>query len=114
MSNILDANDIEHKMLRNMVKSLEEKFDISNRATRTQISSEFEVVNIRLDNIDEKSETALSKIANLEKDTDFIRVIKRYKKATFLALVGLIAIANSKQIIIWFNAFKDKINIFNW
>jgi hypothetical protein len=109
MGNILDVNDIEHKVLKNAIENLEEKFDISNRATRTQISSEFEVVNIRLDNIDEKSETALSKIANLEKDTDFIRAFKKYKNVFFLAILGIISATNFEQIKLWFfklNPFK--------
>ena len=109
MGNNLDTNDIEHEMIKQMVESLEIKLDISNRATRTQISSEFEVVNIRLDNIDEKSTTALAKIAVLEKDIDFIRAFKKYKNVFFLALLGLVSATNFEQIKIWLtklNPFK--------
>lgn len=97
----VNTHDIEHEMLKKMVEGIEEKLDISNKVTRMQISSEFEVVNIRLNIIENKSDTALAKIGVLEKDTDFIRFFKKYKTIFFLALLSLIGATNIEQIKTW-------------
>lgn len=101
MAKKMDVHDIEHEMLKKMVEGIEEKLDISNKTTRIQISSEFEVVNIRLNVIENKSDTALSEIAILKKDTEVIRFVKKYKTIVFLALLSVISATNINQIKLW-------------
>ena len=74
---------------------------INHKALLIQSDAEFGLINYRINKIDEQSTDALNKISTLEKETDFIRAIKKYRYVVGLALLGLISITNFEKIHEW-------------
>ncbi len=108
----MTKNELEHELLSKEIGNLADKIDSDNklitsqmnanqRVLITQFNAEFEVLNIRFNESDGKIDGALSKIQVLEKDTDFIRAIKRYKIFVGAAFASMIAVTGIDELRVW-------------
>jgi hypothetical protein len=78
---------------------------INHKALLIQSDAEFGLINFRINKIETQSDNALTKIKQLEKDTEFIKALKKYKYVVGLALLGLISATNFEKVQSWFRGF---------
>lgn len=119
-----NRHDSEHEVLAlsvdNLSKEIEEnnrsvhtKIDANQRVLLTKLEADAEVRGIEFRSLSKTVGNTIKRIDLLEQDTHPLRTIRKYKKAAFLALIGLIITLNGKGIYLFFEGFfnniKDKI-----
>jgi hypothetical protein len=110
-----DKKDLEHEILELKINKIAYENSLNNKAVIVQLNSEFEVVNLRLDNINKSVDQTNLKlddfivatneeIKGLKKEIEPLKLMKKIPKWGYiLAFIGLTVTLNFKQLMAWIN-----------
>lgn len=110
-----DKRDLEHEILELKIKKIAYENSVNNKAIIVQLNSEFEVVNLRLDNINQSVDqtnlklddfiiTTDKELTAIKKEIEPVKIMKKIPKWGYLlAFIGLTVTLNFKQFMDWVN-----------
>lgn len=110
-----EKKDLEHEILELKIKKIAYENSINNKAVIVQLNSEFEVVNLRLNNINHSIDKTNIKLDDfitstneeiklIKKEIEPLKIAKKIPKWGYLlAFIGLTVTLNFKQFMAWIN-----------